>query len=140
MFDIDPVTSPLETDCGPTCMKMLLGYYGQDVTLDEMIKECNTGISGCSGKDMLRVGRAHGLDMHAYKMDAEELVKQNAPAICWWKYNHWVVFSGRDDEGKVVICNPDLGRYRMSVNTFKSMYTEVSIFGEEPRDMDEGTV
>ena len=54
MFDVIPVTSPRPTDCGATCMKMLLSYYGQDADLDELIRECNTSIIGCTGKDLLR--------------------------------------------------------------------------------------
>ncbi len=135
MFDVLPVTSPNPTDCGATCMKMLLAYYGEDVPLDDLIKECNTRIIGCTAKDLLRVGRDHGLDMKAFKMDPEELVRQDRPSIIWWKYSHFVVLCGQDDEGKVVICNPDLGRYRMSFATFASFYTEICLFNGEPSDL-----
>ena len=135
MFDVLPVTSPNPTDCGATCMKMLLAYYGDDVPLDDLIKECNTRIIGCTAKDLLRVGRDHGLDMKAFKMDPEELVRQDRPSIIWWKYSHFVVLCGQDDEGKVVICNPDLGRYRMSFATFASFYTEICLFNGEPSDL-----
>lgn len=135
MFDVIPVTSPNPTDCGATCMKMLLAYYGEDVPLDDLIRECNTRIIGCTAKDLLRVGRAHSLDMKAFKMDPEELVRQDRPSIIWWKYSHFVVLCGRDDEGKIVICNPDIGRYRMSFATFSSFYTEICLFNGEPSDL-----
>ena len=134
MFDIKPVTSPRSTDCGATCLKMLLDYYGQEASLTDLIRECNTRIIGCTGKDVLMAGRNHGLDMRAFKMDADELALQDRPAIIWWKYSHWVVFCGCDAEGKVVICNPDLGRYRMSSGAFESFFTEVAIFNGEPHD------
>ena len=137
MFDVLPVTSPNPTDCGATCMKMLLAYYGEDVPLENLIKECNTRIIGCTGKDLMRVGRAHGLDMHAYKMDAEELVRQDRASIIWWKYSHFVVLCGQDNEGKIVICNPDIGRYRMSLATFSSFFTENCFFNGEPHDLPE---
>ena len=67
MFDVIPVTSVKPTDCGATCLKMLLAYYGTDVDLDKLIRECNTRLIGCSAGDLLRVGRAHGLaDMKAF--------------------------------------------------------------------------
>lgn len=137
MFDVLPVTFPNPTDCGATCMKMLLAYYGTDVPLDDLVKECNTRIIGCTGKDLMRVGRAHGLDMTAFKMDAEELVKQDRPSIIWWKYSHFVVLCGQDEEGKIVICNPDIGRYRMSFSTFASFFTENCFFNGEPHDLPE---
>ena len=137
MFDVTPITSPIPTDCGATCLKMLLAYYGTDVDLDDLIRECNTTIMGCTGKDLNRVGRAHGLDMHAWQMDAVDVVNSDRPMIIWWKYNHFVVFCGLDDEGKVVICNPDRGRYRMPMGTFRSFYTNVCFANGTPEDLPE---
>lgn len=136
MYDVKPVTSPLALDCGATCMCMLLDYYGKEVPLDDLIVECNTRIIGCSAKDLMRVGKAYGLDMKAYKMDAEELIRQDRPAIVWWKYSHWCVFCGKDEQGNVVICNPDRGRYRMSKGIFKSFYTGVSLWNGDPHDIE----
>lgn len=137
MFDVLPVTSARPTDCGATCMKMLLAYYGQDVALDQLIRECNTRLIGCSAGDLKRCGVAHGLEMVAYQMDAAELIRQDRPAIIHWKHQHWCVFCGRDDGGNVVICNPDRGRYRLSPDTFAAMYTGVSLFNGEPEDLPE---
>ena len=136
MFDVIPVTSPRQTDCGATCLKMLLDYYGQEVPLDQLIRECNTRLIGCSAKDVLRVGKAHGMDMICYQMDADELLKQDRPAICWWMYNHFVVCCGLDEDGKVVICNPDRGRYRVTQGTFRSFYSKVALFNGEPHDLE----
>lgn len=136
MFDVLPVTSPLKMDCGPTSLKMLLAYYGVEADLNDLIRECKTRLIGCTGKDILRVGREHGLtDMVAFKMDAEELIKQDRPGIIWWKYQHWCVFCGCDENGNVMICNPDRGRYRMTFGTFKSMYTEIALFNGEPHSI-----
>ena len=135
MFDIKAITSILPTDCGATCMKMFLAYYGKEVSLDTLVRECNTGVAGCSGKDLLVVGRAYGLDMKAYAMDAEELIRQDRPAIIWWKYGHWCLFCGKDESGKVVICNPDRGRYGLTTGTFTTLYTGVALFNGEPEDM-----
>lgn len=135
MYDVTPVTSPRQTDCGATCLKMLLDYYGQDVPLAQLIDECNTRLIGCSAKDVIRVGKAHDLNMMAFQMDAVELMRQDRPAIVWWMYNHFVVFCGLDEDGKVVICNPDRGRYRVSPGTFRSFYTRVALFNGDPQDL-----
>ena len=142
MFDIVPVTSARPTDCGATCLKMLLSYYGIDVDLETLIKECNTSLTGCSGKDLIRAGKAHGLDMIAYKDGDGEggvpwkgVLYQDRPSIIWWLYEHWCVLGGLDDDGKVVIYNPDRGRYRISKGTFESFYTKVAIFNGEPHDL-----
>lgn len=135
MFDIIPETSARQTDCGATCLKMLLAYYGQDIPLDQLIEECNTGIIGCTAKDLMRAGRLHGLDMHAYKADAEDIFTSDRPSIVWWMYNHFVVYAGLDEDGKVVICNPDRGRYRISKGTFKSFYAKIAVCNGEMGDL-----
>lgn len=136
MFDVTPVTSPKQLDCGPTCLQMLLSYYGKEVNLDQLIRECNTRIIGCSGKDLLQTGRAHGLvDMRAYQMDAEELIRQDRPAIIHWKHMHWCVFCGVNEEGYVVIVNPDRGRYGLDRGTFTSFYSGIALFNGDPEDI-----
>ena len=145
MFDVKPFTSPKPLDCGATCLQMLLDYYGIEADLETLTTECNTDITGCAGRDLLRVGRTYGLDMHAYKIDAEELVNQDRPAIVWWRGDHFCIMAGRDEDGKVVICNPDKGRYRMSFGTFKSFATirtesnpegmPIAFFNGEPVDL-----
>ena len=135
MFDIKPVTSAKPMDCGATCMKMLLSYYDQDVPLEDLTRECKTRIIGCSAGDLERVGIAHGLDIKVFEMDAEETIIQDRPSIIWWKYDHWCICCGMDDEGNVVIINPDRGRYRMKANTFGSFYTGVALFNGWPEDL-----
>lgn len=146
MYDVTPIISPKPLDCGPTCLRMLLLYYGIDVPLDTLIEECGMTVSGCTGADLLRVGRLHGLDMTAWRMDADEVLKQDRPAIVHWKSNHWVVCCGvRDEDGKAVICNPDLGRLGLTPQTFETFFTGkvdgsgqgVVIYAGEPKDIDD---
>ena len=142
MFDVKPVTTRAPMDCGPTCVKMLLDYYGVDVPLADLIVECRTGVTGTSIKQLGHVldAHLHGVieDTHkVYKMDAEELVRQDRPSIIHWKYNHFVVCCGLNDEGKVVICNPDRGRYALTFGTFKSFFTDFTLFMGEPHDLPE---
>ena len=140
MFDVVPVTNIKQGACGPTCLRMMLLYYGIDVPLDELIEDCGLTPAGCTGADLLRAGRKYGLDMQAYSIDADELVRQDRPCIVNWKYGHWCVFAGRDEDGNVVVCNPSRGRYRMSEGTFASLFTGlddhpgqgVAIFAGEP--------
>lgn len=137
MYDIMPVTSDKPLDCGATCLKMILAYYGYDVDLNTLIQECNTRLIGCSALDIKTAGNVHGLDMHGYQMDAQELLKQDRPAIINWKHGHWCVYCGNDANGKVVICNPDRGRYRMDKSIFTTMYSGVALFNGKPEALPE---
>lgn len=132
VYDIKPITSAKELDCGPTCLAMLLDFYGKyDGDLDALAKECKLLIDGCTAGDLMRVGKAHGLDMRAYKQDAESLVAMDRPGIIWWRYGHFCVFCGVDDDGFVHIINPDMGHYRMSYGMLQSFYSGVTLCNGE---------
>lgn len=135
MFDVKPVTTSKATACGAACMNMLLEYYGDHTPFDDLYTELGTGISGITAKDVLRVGRAHGLDMKSYKMDADEVARQDRPSVIWWKYNHFVICCGMNDAGQVVICNPSRGRYGMSLSLFSAFYSGIALFNGEPEDL-----
>lgn len=135
MFDVKPITSKVERGCGPTCLTMLLDYYGIPADRDEITKECCVNIAGCTAGDIVRVGKAHGLDMTAYKMDADELIRQDRPAIAWYRYAHFVIMAGQDDQGNVVICQPSQGRFAMDAESFSKLYSGVAIFNGEPEDL-----
>ena len=137
IYDVKPIVSPKKYDCAPTCLQMLLDYYGVSEELDVLTKKCNVGLAGCTAADVNRVGREYGLDMRAYKMDAEELIRQDRPGIIWWNFFHFCIFCGLDDDGKVVICNPDKGRYRISQGLFKAFYSSKALFNGEPQDLPE---
>ena len=122
MFDVIPVTTSHHTACGPACLKMLLAWYGIEVDLEQLIEECDVKINGCSMKDLIRVGRAHGLDDLAVWQEAPaEVLQQDRPAIVWWRYTHYVVYAGLNEQNEPVICNPSQGRYAIDAGTFKNM-------------------
>lgn len=136
MFDITPVTSNKDTVCGPACLKMLLAYYGVNVELDTLIKECGVSVNGCSAKDMLRVGKAHGLkDMAAFQIPAHSVLQNDRPAIIWWRFNHFVVLCGVNEKGEPVICNPGRGLYPIDVGTFSNLYSGIALTNGRPSDL-----
>lgn len=135
MFDVKVVTSLREVDCAPTCLKMLLDYYGVDVDLDTLIAESNLNINGMSAKETVRVGKLHGLDLKAYEMSVDELAHSDRPAIIWWRNNHFCIFCGVDKDGRMQIINPDRGKYRLNKDTFDVFYSGVALFNGEPHEM-----
>lgn len=136
MFDVKPITSKSYVDCGPTCLTMLLRYYGVDADQAEITEECCVNLSGCTAADIIRVGKANGLDdMKAFSMDAEELIRQDRPAIVWYKFSHFVIMAGQDDHGNVVICQPSSGRFPLDTESFSKMYSGVAIFNGDPQDL-----
>lgn len=134
MYDVTPITSPHETDCGATCLKMLLDYYAVTADLNDLTEGCRTGIFGCKASDIKRVGNAKGLDIKAFRMDWEELICQDRPAIIWWKHDHFCVFCGMDEKENVIVNNPDTGRYRVPITIFRFLYAGVAMFNGTPEN------
>lgn len=135
MYDIKPVTTLITNACGEASLKMLLKYYGIDASIEDLIKECGAGFIGCTAADMARVGKSHGLDMRVYKMDAEALMKLDRPAIAWWKFNHFVVFCGMDNNGEPVICNPSIGRFAISIDAFSRFFSGIALCNGQADDV-----
>lgn len=136
MFNVKTITSPLTLDCGPTCLQMLLDFYGIEAELTSLNNECNLQLTGCTAADLKRVGNEYGLDIKVYKMSMEELLEQDRPAIIWWKYNHFCIFCGLDEDNRIMIINPDRGRYAIPKSTFKTYYSEVALFNGEPKQIE----
>lgn len=141
MFDIEPVTSIAPTDCGATCMKMLLSYYGKEAELEQLVKECHTSFLGCNGRHLKECAALHELDLKGWASirededknkpleaegDLNAILTIDRPAIVWWTYNHFCVFCGLDDDGKVVVINPDRGKFRLSKSSFGMFYSNVA--------------
>lgn len=148
-FDVKVTKSKSAADCGAACMVSLLAYYGIDVTLDEMIQECKITVNGCNGRNLKEAAAAHGLEMIAWKEkdadfpviapDAERrgtnvaTLHEDRPAICWWKYNHFLILCGLDERGRVILMNPARGKYTVSQSLFNSFYSGVSFTIGEPQ-------
>ena len=136
MFDITLTTTNRQTCCAPACLKMLLDFYGHGAPLDTLIEECGVSVIGCTAADVLRVGRAHGLEgMSAWKMDADTVMRNDRPAILWWHYNHFVVFAGLNAQGEPVICNPMRGMFAIDAGTFRARYSGVALCNGHPSDI-----
>ena len=78
MYDVIPVTNKSQVACGPTCLKMLLSYYGHDVPLDELISECGLTVAGCK--------------LTFWRMIAKNCFTMDSPAIIHCGESHFVVF------------------------------------------------
>lgn len=140
MYDVKPVTSQKPTDCGPTCLQMLLAYYGTEADLGQLIEECHTGLIGCTGRDLVEAARLHDMDLRAFQCTGADIendvIFADRPSICWWRYNHFIICCGANEDGSVVVCDPDRGRYRMSKALFKSWFSGIAFFNGVPADIE----
>ncbi|MBM4339386.1 MAG: hypothetical protein FJ110_07560 [Deltaproteobacteria bacterium] len=133
-------------DCGPTSLRMILNYYGKNLSQEE-IGRARKG-RGTSVSDMESYPRSLGFEVHAYfdwkKEEMKYLVAQGYPLIVlgvpppeWYKSGrysgegHYVVVVGYNDLKNVFIINdPSPGR-RMEIpyDIFKDFHRSHSTHG-----------
>lgn len=119
---------------GAACLRMILAYYGLNVSLEELKLDWSEE-KGCNAGSLLRAAKDYGLDTHGYERDADELLQQEMPCIIHWDLNNYRTFFVLEGYETVRIGNrrklffrvndPANGRLRLSMNEFIQGYTKV---------------
>ncbi|WP_268225082.1 peptidase domain-containing ABC transporter [Sinomicrobium oceani] len=78
-------------DCGPTCLKMIVEYYGKKLSIDYLRSLSETNRGGTNLKKLSRAAEKIGFDTIGVKLNPEFLEKAPLPCILFWKNNHYVV-------------------------------------------------
>lgn len=86
---IKPFTQTDDSRCGPATLKMVLGYYGYDVSEDSLAIKCKHNYNqGCTNSDIERVLRGYGLRTYSKTYgtisDLKYWVDKNVPVIVDW--------------------------------------------------------
>ena len=126
------------TDCGATCLAMVLGYHGKTVRLDEVRDVCGTDRNGTDALAVLDAARWHGLVGRGVRLEIEDLDCLDPGSILHWEFNHFVVFEGASASA-VDIVDPALGRRRVAMADFRKSFTGVALLLEPSDDFEENT-
>jgi len=89
MINILPFKQSDSSRCGPAVVKMILNYYGTDVTEDAVCKQCNHSYEkGCDDKGIIKAFKYFGLGSRIYNnatlKDIEYWMKHHIPVIVDW--------------------------------------------------------
>ena len=125
------------TECGATCLAMILNYHGRNTCVAECREVCGVGRDGTSAQTLARAARSCGLRAAAYTLEPAELKYVRLPAIAHWEFNHFVVVE-RWSADWVGIVDPAIGRRRLTTAEFAAGMTGVVLTFEpgihfEPR-------
>jgi len=111
------------SDCGPTCLKIIIKHYGRNIGISQLRELCNTDSEGSSIKSIIYAGNKIGFDMLGVKSQIEKLNNQDLvlfeelplPFILHWQEKHFVVVYKITKE-KVYISDPAKGKlvYKLS--------------------------
>ena len=91
----DPDAKLATTDCGATCVAMLLDAYGNFVEIDKVFKETKRPSNEfLSREDMIKASNKFGLRLHRYNFRDQNFLKRsidnNKPFIALIHYEAWV--------------------------------------------------
>lgn len=109
---------PDSMDCGPTCLRMIVKYYGRSISLERLRNLSGTTRLGSSLNTISNAAETIGFRTLAVKVDLLNL-KENAPlpCICFWNEKHYVVLYKIKRE-KFYVVDPARGRLVYSKNEF----------------------
>ena len=78
-----------DSTCGPASLRMVMGYYGVDLSEKEIAVACNhTYELGCQGEDMVCAAESLGFDVYLKNNstigEIEKLINSGVPVIVDW--------------------------------------------------------
>ncbi|MEM9916712.1 MAG: peptidase domain-containing ABC transporter [Bacteroidota bacterium] len=117
-----PVFRQLEqTDCGPSCLRMVSTYFGKPYSLEELRELCGVTRLGVSLRDVSRGASAIGLDNGTVKVDLQTLKEEvPLPCILHWRQEHFVVLYEikKNRKDAFLIADPGFGKIKLTEEQF----------------------
>ncbi len=120
-----PVIMQMEAvECGAASLCMILAYHGKWLPLEQVRADCGVSRDGCSAKNLVKAGRAYGLEVMGLRMEPAGLREIEFPAIIHWNFNHFVVLNGFKKD-KAVLNDPARGIIEVSTEEFDRSFTGI---------------
>lgn len=106
---VRPLMQLGSADCGPACLRMVLGHFGRHVSARDLNPETVSARDGVTAAWLVACARRQGLHAEGYEVSVGQLSALPTPAILHTTSSHFVVFEGLHDD-RVVIVDPNVGR------------------------------
>jgi len=132
------------TDCGPTCLRMVIKHYGRSYTLQTLREKCFITREGVSMLGISDAAESIGMHTQGVRITLEQLIVDvPQPCILHWNQNHFVVLykirrkksgllrSDRNDDYKFYIADPAGTKYEVDRKEFSKCWLSSKNAGED---------
>ncbi|WP_278694950.1 peptidase domain-containing ABC transporter [Prevotella nigrescens] len=123
-------------DCGPSCLAMIVKYYGKDVGIDQLRKICSLGKEGVSLLGISKAAEVIGFKTIGGRLSFDILAhKALLPCIVHWNQNHFVVVykikNHKKGESTIYVADPSKGLVTYTKEEFCEYWISTKTEGEE---------
>lgn len=123
-------------DCGPTCIAMIVSYYGNDIDLGKLRQLCSAGKNGVSLLGISKAAERIGFRSTGGRLTFDMLAsKVPLPCIVHWNQNHFVVVYRVKQSWRgrycVYIADPGKGLLTYTKEEFCEHWLSTKTNGEE---------
>jgi len=115
------------SDCGATCLGMVLASYGHHVPPTDLRDLVGGGGRGVTLKRLAEVARTFGLVAQGVSVLPTAYADLPPGSILHWSGNHFVVFEGRASRGRLRVVDPAKGRRVVDPGSFRQDFTGVAL-------------
>lgn len=112
------------TECGAAALGSILAFYGCEVSLETLRKQCEVSRHGCRADLMIDAAEYYGLRAEASTAEPEDLYHIPLPAIVHWKFEHYIVVEKLTPKG-IEINDPANGHQLISWKDFEEDFTGI---------------
>jgi len=126
------VRQQTDRDCGVAALATVLTHFGRPVDIERLTALLNPGAEGVSMLDLQRGAERLGLGATGWRLTPAQLGAGPLPAIVLIDGHHWVVVTGVEADGAVLISDPARGRLRMRADAFARRWQGYALRFEGP--------
>ena len=123
---IRPILQTEAAECGLASLAMVARHHGHQVDLISLRQRYPTSIKGMTLKQMMAVASDLDLAPRAVRLEVEELVQLQLPAILHWDLYHFVVIESVNAKSAVIL-DPATGRRDMPLTKLDQHFTGVAL-------------